>query len=67
MQKNLLSAYLGKHSTMMTHQTIYHYVTATSRYENMQYQCCGNSGIVLSRLSLGLWQNFGEVDIPDHY
>ena len=51
----------------MTHQTIYHYVTATSRYENMQYQCCGNSGIVLSRLTLGLWQNFGEVDILDHY
>ena len=28
----------------------------------MQYQRCGNSGILLSRLSLGLWQNFGEFD-----
>ena len=47
---------------MITHQTNYHYVAATSRYENMQYQRCGNSGIILPRLSLGLWQNFGEVD-----
>lgn len=28
----------------------------------MQYKYCGNSGIQLPRLSLGLWHNFGSVD-----
>ena len=47
---------------MITHQKNSHYVAASSRYENMQYKRCGRSGIVLPRLSLGLWQNFGEND-----
>jgi L-glyceraldehyde 3-phosphate reductase len=38
------------------------YVAAPNRYENMQYQRCGKSGLKLPRLSLGLWQNFGAVD-----
>ena len=29
------------------------------RYENMIYNRCGNSGLKLSAVSLGLWQNFG--------
>ena len=34
-----------------------------NRYQkNMQYRRCGNSGIKLSALSLGLWHNFGDVD-----
>lgn len=33
------------------------------RYENgMKYRKCGNSGIVLPEISLGLWHNFGDVD-----
>jgi len=28
----------------------------------MQYSRCGKSGLLLPKLSLGLWQNFGEVD-----
>jgi L-glyceraldehyde 3-phosphate reductase len=36
----------------------------TSRYDKMQYQRCGKSGILLPRISLGLWQNFGEGDSP---
>lgn len=28
----------------------------------MEYKYCGQSGIRLSRLSLGLWHNFGDVD-----
>lgn len=28
----------------------------------MQYERCGNSGLVLPRVSLGLWHNFGGVD-----
>jgi L-glyceraldehyde 3-phosphate reductase len=29
------------------------------RYDKMQYRRCGKSGVLLPRISLGLWQNFG--------
>ncbi|UZJ44939.1 L-glyceraldehyde 3-phosphate reductase [Marinimicrobium sp. C6131] len=32
------------------------------RYQRMPYPRCGRSGVRLSALSLGLWQNFGGVD-----
>lgn len=32
------------------------------RYENMLYRRCGNSGLKLPVISLGLWQNFGSQD-----
>src|SRR5215218_3236621 len=38
------------------------YTTATNRYDLMQYRRCGNSGIKLPAISLGLWHNFGYVD-----
>ncbi|MGJ8693146.1 MAG: aldo/keto reductase [Thalassotalea sp.] len=38
------------------------YTANPARYEKMAYQRCGNSGIKLPRLSLGLWQNFGNHD-----
>ena len=47
---------------MITHEPNSQYVANKARYENMQYSCCGNSGLLLSKLSLGLWQNFGGVD-----
>lgn len=31
-----------------------------NRYEQMQYRYCGNSGLQLSALSLGLWHSFGH-------
>ncbi|WP_256760295.1 L-glyceraldehyde 3-phosphate reductase [Cohnella sp. WQ 127256] len=34
-----------------------------SRYNDMQYNRCGNSGIKLPALSLGLWHNFGGQDV----
>lgn len=34
-----------------------------TRYENMVYNRCGNSGLKLPAISLGLWHNFGGVDI----
>src|SRR5476651_2508776 len=43
------------------------YIPAETRYETMQYRRCGNSGIKLSALSLGLWHNFGDVDVADNY
>jgi len=47
---------------MITHEPNKQYIANSQRYENMQYSRCGNSGLLLSKLSLGLWQNFGEVD-----
>ena len=35
------------------------YLAAPGRYEAMKYQRCGRSGVMLPRISLGLWQNFG--------
>ena len=32
------------------------------RYEDMIYNRCGNSGLLLPAISLGLWHNFGNVD-----
>lgn len=32
------------------------------RYETMKYLRCGKSGLLLPRVSLGLWHNFGSVD-----
>ncbi len=34
------------------------------RYENMQYNRCGQSGLLLPAVSLGLWHNFGNIDDP---
>ena len=33
------------------------------RYQNMKYNRVGNSGLVLPAISLGLWQNFGSVNV----
>jgi L-glyceraldehyde 3-phosphate reductase len=35
-----------------------------SRYDKMLYQRCGKSGVLLPRISLGLWQNFGDGASP---
>lgn len=37
------------------------YTAAEKRYETMEYRRCGNSGVVLPAISLGLWHNFGEI------
>lgn len=33
-----------------------------NRYDEMKYIKCGNSGLYLPRVALGLWHNFGSVD-----
>ena len=38
------------------------YAPNSTRYQQMQYRRCGNSGIRLPMISLGLWHNFGEMD-----
>ena len=37
------------------------YQPAKERYDEMEYRRCGNSGLKLPRLSLGLWHNFGSI------
>jgi L-glyceraldehyde 3-phosphate reductase len=39
------------------------YVAANDRYERIAYRRCGRSGLKLPAISLGLWQNFGGVDV----
>ena len=38
------------------------YNPSPDRYKKMQYTRCGASGLKLPRISLGLWQNFGDYD-----
>ena len=38
------------------------YIANDHRYETMEYRRCGNSGLQLPALSLGLWHNFGLTD-----
>ena len=38
------------------------HIAIDHRYENMIYNRCGNSGLKLPAISLGLWHNFGSVD-----
>src|SRR5262250_2210137 len=37
------------------------YIPAPDRYEQLPYRRCGQSGIDLPPISLGLWQNFGDT------
>jgi L-glyceraldehyde 3-phosphate reductase len=39
------------------------YVASDDRYDQMQYRRTGRSGLRLPAVSLGLWQNFGGVDV----
>ncbi|MGB6179207.1 L-glyceraldehyde 3-phosphate reductase [Carnobacterium sp.] len=39
------------------------YQAAEDRYEKMIYNRVGNSGLKLPALSLGMWHNFGDVDL----
>lgn len=39
------------------------YTAAPARYHDMEYRRCGKSGLKLPLVSLGLWHNFGEIDV----
>ena len=39
------------------------YDASPTRYESMRYNRCGASGVKLPAISLGLWHNFGSVDV----
>ena len=37
------------------------YTANKERYDHMQYARCGQSGVLLPRVSLGFWHNFGDT------
>lgn len=39
------------------------YTASNSRYDGNHYRRCGRSGLKLPEISLGLWHNFGGVDV----
>ena len=36
------------------------------RYDKMKYSRCGKSGLLLPKISLGLWHNFAGVDVYEN-
>lgn len=42
------------------------YSADPQRYEAMKYNRTGRSGLLLPAISLGLWHNFGDVDVFDN-
>lgn len=43
------------------------YKAEENRYADMIYRRCGRSGILLPAVSLGLWHNFGSVDVFSNF
>jgi L-glyceraldehyde 3-phosphate reductase len=43
------------------------YNPSENRYKQMGYRRCGKSGILLPEISLGLWHNFGSVDVFENF
>ncbi len=42
------------------------YLPSSRRYDAMEYRRCGRSGLKLPAVSLGLWHNFGHVDVLEN-
>lgn len=42
------------------------YLPLETRYDQMRYKRCGRSGLKLPAISLGLWHNFGGVDVLEN-
>lgn len=43
------------------------YLPNPARYTAMPYRRCGRSGLKLPAVSLGLWHNFGDVDVLSNF
>jgi len=43
------------------------YDPSRERYDSMTYRRCGKSGIRLPEISVGLWHNFGSVDVFEDF
>ncbi|NVO85745.1 L-glyceraldehyde 3-phosphate reductase [Hymenobacter terrestris] len=44
-----------------------HFLPNPARYDAMPYRRCGRSGLKLPAVSLGLWHNFGDVDVLSNF
>ena len=42
------------------------YIADEKRYDTMVYNRCGNSGLKLPLVSLGLWHNFGDTGVYEN-
>ena len=42
------------------------YTASKERYTQMEYKRCGDSGLMLPKVSLGLWHNFGDTGVYDN-
>ena len=42
------------------------YLPNDQRYQTMECRRCGNSGLKLPAISLGLWHNFGHIDVLEN-
>lgn len=42
------------------------YYADKTRYQSMKYHRCGNSGLKLPEISLGLWHNFGDTAVYEN-
>ena len=63
----LLSQNDDTRCTFLTFESNYMtYRPNPNRYQDMQYRRCGRSGIQLPAVSLGLWHNFGHVDVLEN-
>ena len=51
------NSYLARPSSLDTD-----YKPSSERYKDMAYRTVGKSGLKLSALTLGLWQNFGDTE-----
>lgn len=42
------------------------YLASGDRYQNMEFRRCGDSGLKLPAISLGLWHNFGDATLIEN-
>ena len=52
---HIFAAFMWQIGEIMT------YIAQTTRYDSMPYRSCGNSGLKMPLVSLGLWHNFGDT------
>jgi L-glyceraldehyde 3-phosphate reductase len=42
------------------------FLASANRYDSLQYNRCGHSGLILPAISLGWWYNFGGLDLLEN-
>ena len=52
---------IGRGNAQLKETTVDPYTAGAQRYDTMRYNRCGNSGLLLPAIALGLWHNFGDA------